>query len=64
MKKNESTSGVSFLGLLTLLFIALKLTDKIDWSWVWVLSPAWIPTVIVLILILVIALIKVVKDNT
>ena len=64
MKKNESTSGVSFLGLLTLLFIALKLTDKIDWSWVWVLSPAWIPTVIVLILISVIALIKVVKDNT
>lgn len=32
-------SGVGFLGLLTILFIALKLTGYIDWSWFWVLSP-------------------------
>lgn len=30
---------VSFPNLLTLLFIYLKLTDKIDWTWFWVLSP-------------------------
>lgn len=35
-------NGTPFLGLLTLLFIALKLTDVIDWSWWWVLSPVWI----------------------
>ena len=27
---------------LQLLFIGLKLTDNIDWGWIWVLSPAWI----------------------
>ena len=31
----------SWLGVLTLLFITLKLTGYIDWHWVWVLSPAW-----------------------
>lgn len=32
-----------FLSLLTVLFIGLKLTGYIDWSWWWVLSPIWIP---------------------
>jgi len=46
-----SIGGGSFLGLLTILFIALKLLDKIDWSWWWVLAPLWIPLTIVLIII-------------
>lgn len=33
---------IGFLGILTLLFIALKLTEVISWSWVWVLAPLWI----------------------
>ena len=33
------TKGVNFLGLLTILFIGLKLTDHIDWSWWLVMSP-------------------------
>lgn len=37
-----SNGGVGFVGLLTILFIGLKLTGHIDWSWLWVLSPAWI----------------------
>lgn len=36
-----------FLGMLTILFIALKLTDHIDWSWWWVVSPLWIPLAVV-----------------
>lgn len=35
-------SGIGFVGLLTILFIALKLTGVIAWSWWWVLSPLWI----------------------
>lgn len=31
---------------LTLLFIALKLTNYINWSWIWVLSPFWIELLI------------------
>ena len=38
-QNNTNYGGVGFLGLLTLLFIALKLTGVITWSWWWVLSP-------------------------
>lgn len=31
------------VNLLTILFIGLKLTHYIDWSWWWVLAPSWIP---------------------
>ena len=33
----------SFLQMLLLLFIGLKLADIIQWSWWWVLAPGWIP---------------------
>lgn len=33
--------------LLTVLFVYLKLTAQISWSWIWVLSPLWIPFAIV-----------------
>jgi hypothetical protein len=40
-KSGEATYG--FNGLLTILFIVLKLTNVIDWSWWWVFAPLWIP---------------------
>ena len=43
---SSSSSGIGFFGLLTILFIALKLTHVIDWSWWWVLAPIWIPLAI------------------
>lgn len=47
--KTTTTSGGSgFIGLLTILFIGLKLTGHITWSWWWVLSPLWIGFAIVL----------------
>lgn len=39
-----------FVGLLTIVFITLKLLGKITWSWLWVLSPIWITTIIVALL--------------
>ena len=36
----------SFLPALTLIFITLKLTGTIGWSWWWVLAPLWIPILI------------------
>lgn len=36
------SSGIGFTGALTILFIALKLTGYISWSWLWVLAPLWI----------------------
>ncbi len=43
--------GLTFCGALALLFIGLKLTDHVDWSWLWVLSPLWIPIALVFIVI-------------
>lgn len=52
--QSPSGSGISFGGLLAVLFIGLKLTGHIDWSWWWVLSPLWLGFALV-ILFLVIA---------
>lgn len=41
-RSSSSSSGIGFAGMLTILFIGLKLTHFIDWSWLWVLSPLWI----------------------
>lgn len=41
-----------FNSILLLIFITLKLTNFIDWSWWWVLSPVWIPLVLGLVFIL------------
>lgn len=50
---NTSTHSIGFTGLLTLLFIGLKLTGYITWSWLWVLSPMWISGLVALIFIFV-----------
>ena len=53
---NKSTgSGISigFSGLLAILFIALKLTGYITWSWLWVLAPIWIPFIIVVFILII-----------
>jgi len=45
--------GVGFCGLLTIVFVTLKLLGKIDWAWGWVLAPLWIPVAIAIIVIFV-----------
>ncbi len=52
--EHASSGGVSFAGLLTIVFIVLKLTGTITWSWWWVLSPIWISFMLVLLIILVV----------
>jgi hypothetical protein len=47
-ENKTSSSSVGFGGLLTLIFIVLKLTHYIDWDWIWVLSPLWIPVLLIL----------------
>lgn len=42
--------GVGFLGLLTLIFITLKLTRYIFWDWFWVLSPLLFPLGVVMVI--------------
>lgn len=49
--------GIRFLYLLGLLFIALKLTNNIDWSWWYVLLPFYIEVIIRLVIKIVVLII-------
>jgi len=42
-EEKTSSTGVGLGTVLFLIFLVLKLTDKIDWSWWWITSPLWIP---------------------
>lgn len=52
MSRTDSSSagGTGFFTILSVVFITLKLCGVINWSWVWVLSPIWIPLIIVLVI--------------
>ena len=54
MEKTKS-QGVGLPFILFTVFLTLKLTNNIDWSWWWVTSPLWIPIVLVGSLIIAIA---------
>ena len=50
---SSSSSGVGFVGLLTCVFVTLKLLGKITWSWWWVISTMWISAGLVALFLLV-----------
>ena len=50
-RNNSAAGGISFSGLLQIVFIVLKLCHVIDWSWWCVLLPTLIPCVILLVII-------------
>ena len=56
-KNNSASGGIGFTGLLTIVFIVLKLCHVIEWSWLWVLSPIWISTILGLIIVIIYAII-------
>jgi len=49
-QQSVNIGGASSATLLGVLFVGLKLTGYINWPWVWVLSPFWLPLAIVLAL--------------
>lgn len=42
--------GGLLASLLTTLFVGLKLTGYIGWSWIWVLSPVWVTMIFAIFL--------------
>jgi len=48
------SGGIGFMGALQIAFIVLKLVKAISWSWIWVLSPTWIPLSITIICLLIV----------
>ena len=56
----SSSGGIGICGMLFILFLALKLTGYITWSWWWVTSPLWIPAGIAIVILLIMITIAVV----
>lgn len=55
--KKEAASGGFGLGtVLFIVFLVLKLTGNIDWSWWWVTAPLWIPLLIAVLLLTVLGI--------
>jgi len=59
MSNNTSnkSGGIGFVGLLTIVFITLKLCGVINWTWLWVLSPIWISIALVFGILLFVGII-------
>jgi hypothetical protein len=55
--ENTKSSGISLTMVLFIVFLILKLTNNIDWSWWWVTSPLWIGLAIVIAVLLIVGLI-------
>lgn len=51
--RNAVAGGsLGFGSVLTIVFVILKLTKTIDWSWWWVLAPTWIPIAFTLLIVI------------
>jgi hypothetical protein len=59
-----SSSGIGFAGLLTIVFVTLKLLGKIDWSWWWVLSPIWISAILVIVIVVIVVALQAASDGS
>ncbi len=51
-EKQTTPINSGILTILFVVFLVLKLTGEIDWSWWWVTSPLWLPLVLLLVTIL------------
>jgi hypothetical protein len=59
-ENNNVNSGIGFWGLLLIIFIVCKLGGFgriAEWSWVWVLAPFWIPSIIAIIIMIILLII-------
>jgi len=55
-KYSSSSGGIGLCGALFVLFVALRLTEHIDWAWYWVAAPLWMPLGIFILCIPIILL--------
>jgi len=58
--KNKASNSLNVPLVLFIVFLVLKLTKNIDWSWWWVTSPLWIPISVVLSIIVIAVLLIVI----
>lgn len=59
----NSDNHIGFIGILTLIFITLKLCHIIYWKWIWVLSPLWIGLAITVIIFFIFLILTIISEN-
>lgn len=59
----KESGGIGFVGVLQIAFVVLKLCKVIDWSWWWVLSPIWISTALMILVVLIGIIVIYVRDK-
>lgn len=57
----DGSEGVGLSVILFLIFLVLKLTGAIAWSWWWVTAPLWIPFALVVAIFLIVVIISLVR---
>ena len=57
MSDKKITINPNLGGILVIIFLVLKLTKVIDWSWWWIFAPMWIPWGLFLIVLIIIAMV-------
>jgi len=63
--KKSGQKGAALMVLLFIVFLVLKLTKVLTWSWWWITSPLWIPVALGIITLVFVmgAVIKAVRNN-
>lgn len=61
--ESSASGGIGFTGLLTVLFVGLKLGGVIDWSWAWVLAPLWAGAGLVAVVLLAVVAVMAILDR-
>lgn len=63
MESNTTASGgIGFFGLLFIVFLVLKLTEVIDWSWWWITAPLWGGVALIAAIFIIIFLVIIVSS--
>mgnify|MGYP006300866841 CR=1 FL=1 len=52
------SGGIGVPGFMFLIFLTLKLTGNITWSWWWVTAPLWIPISVLVIFALLFVVVR------
>jgi hypothetical protein len=63
MEKQNTSSGMGIGMILFIVFLVLKLTGVINWSWWWVTSPLWIPLALGGIIIGIVGVIAIIIEK-
>lgn len=62
-KDNSSSGGIGLLTIMFLIFMTLKLTGYINWSWWWVTAPLWGGFALIIIVLLIVFLVSYILKN-